>query len=51
MVAQLQGQFSPSNGHSQLKVMIKFLQKNVLYFELLSASKVLGMHKLDSPRK
>lgn len=27
MVAQLQGQFPLSNGHSQLKVMIKFLQK------------------------
>lgn len=44
-VAQLQRQFSLSNGHSQLKVMIKFLKKKkVLYFEVQSASKVLGMH-------
>lgn len=27
IVAELQGQFSLSNGHSQLKIMIKFLQK------------------------
>lgn len=34
MVAQLQGQFSLSNGHSQLKVMIKFLKKKKKFFIL-----------------
>lgn len=46
MVAQLQRQFFLRNGHSQPNAMIKFL-----YFELLLVSKVVGMHKLDCPRK